>query len=69
MDQAGLLNSDNIEAGPIDFSNEEIHEGELVSLADNLIYSIIIPGQFGIDVPFELYIRNLGFFICFIYSI
>lgn len=61
LEKAGLLNDEKIFDENIDFETEDEIDGERVSLADKLIYSVMVPGQFGIEVPFELLIRNLGF--------
>lgn len=61
LEEAGLLDNKNVFGENTDFEQEEEIDGEKISLADKLIYSVIVPGQFGIEVPFELLIRNLGF--------
>ncbi len=36
-------------------------DNERLSLADQLIFSVMVPGQFGLNVPFELILRIVGF--------
>lgn len=53
--ESGLINRTEV----VDHQEKE-HQLEETSISDSIIYSIMVPGQFGIDVPFELLLRTIG---------
>ncbi|WP_435354254.1 hypothetical protein [Emticicia sp. SJ17W-69] len=54
---AGLINKNNV---PFIESTTEV-DGEQINLSDLLIFAIMIPGQFALNVPYELLLRTIGF--------
>lgn len=54
---AGLIEADEI----LTFSTIKEIEGDKINLADQLIFSIMVPGQFALSVPFELLLRTIGY--------
>lgn len=55
--EAGLVDSSNI---PI-LDSTQIIDGEELNISDLLIFSIMVPGQFALSVPYELLLRTIGF--------
>lgn len=43
------------------FSDYQKVDGEEINISDKLIYSIIVPGEYGLNVPFELLLRTIGY--------
>ena len=59
MYEAGLIAND---ANDKEYLDKRIFmSSEKISVADFLIFSIMVPGQFGLNVPFEIILDVLGF--------
>ncbi|ROH87517.1 hypothetical protein EGI15_21085 [Chryseobacterium cucumeris] len=54
---AGLVNENEVS----DMEALNVIDGEEINLSDLLIFSIMVPGQFALNVPYELLLRTIGF--------
>lgn len=54
---AGLIENDTTNT----FESTQVIDGEEINVSDLLIFSIMVPGQFALNVPYELLLRTVGF--------
>lgn len=57
MVNAGLIS----QADTPNLQSSQIISGEEISLSDLLIFCVMVPGQFALNVPYELLLRTIGY--------
>lgn len=60
--QEALINAGIVTQSDVNELNSSTYiDGDEIKISDKLIYLIMVPGQFGLEVPFELLMRILGY--------
>lgn len=65
--QTGSMFAAMVSAGLVEnsytpiFESTQVIDGDEINISDLLIFSIMVPGQFALSVPYELLLRTVGF--------